>query len=255
VESAPGRGSSFSFDIFVRKARAEPARPEIDGEVIGYRGLRKKVLVVDDIEANRSVLTQLLESLGFEVSQAVNGLEALAFAQATRPDLILMDIRMPVMDGLEAIRRMQKIPDLRLVPVVGVSAGVGEHEQADCMAAGAKGFLTKPIQNICMFREMGNLLDLNWVRENSEAISPAVDQFALFVVPDVADMESLRELAKEGNMRAIREKAGHLVALDAQLRPFADKITELALGYQSKALLRLVERYTTQRQTESLEKS
>jgi signal transduction histidine kinase/CheY-like chemotaxis protein len=254
VESVAERGSTFSFDMIARKANNQPTHPKLDGEVIGYRGPRKKVLVVDDIEANRLVLTQFLESVGFEVSQAVNGLEALSAAQAIKPDLVFMDVRMPVMDGLEAIQRMQKTPDLQMIPVVGISAGVGEREQADCMAAGAKGLLGKPIQDTCIFGEMGRLLDLSWMHEASETSSIVGDQSALFLVPSMADLEALRESAKEGNMRAIREKASDLMALDAQFQPFADKIIELALGYQSKALLRLMEKYTAQRQMEIMEK-
>jgi hypothetical protein len=68
-------------------------------------------------------------------------------------------------------------------------------------------------------------------------------------------MESLRGLAKAGNMRAIREKVDHLAALNPQYRPFADKITQLALGYQSKALLRLVEKHALQKQLEMADKS
>ena len=69
-----------------------------------------------------------------------------------------------------------------------------------------------------------------------------------FVVPEPAQMDCLRDLAKAGNMRAIREKADQLVALNARYRPFAEKISQLALGYQSKALLRLVEKLAVQKE-------
>jgi CheY-like chemotaxis protein len=213
-------------------------------------------MVVDDTDANRAVLTDTLGSLGFDVSEAVNGLEAVTFAQASPPDLILMDVRMPVMDGLEAMRRMQQMPDLRMVPVIAVSAGVTQDEQDDCMAAGAKAFLTKPIENTYMLEEIGRLLDLTWIRDSSQpALSSANDGVEQFAIPEFAEMESLRGLAKAGNMRAIREKADYLAALNPQFRPFADKITQLALGYQSKALLRLVEKHALQKQMEMAAKS
>jgi CheY-like chemotaxis protein len=213
-------------------------------------------MVVDDTDANRDVLTDTLGSLGFDVSEAVNGLEAVTFAQASPPDLILMDVRMPVMDGLEAMRQMQQMPDLRMVPVIAVSAGVTQDEQDDCMAAGAKAFLTKPIENAFMLQEIGRLLELTWIRDSPQpALSSANDGVALFAIPESAEMESLRGLAKAGNMRAIREKVDHLAALDPQYRPFADKITQLALGYQSKALLRLVEKHALQKQLEMADKS
>jgi two-component system, sensor histidine kinase len=176
-------------------------------------------------------------------------------AEAVRPDLILMDIRMPVMGGLEAMHRMQQIPDLVKVPVIAVSAGVTQDEQAGCMAAGAKAFLNKPIENECLLHEIGRLLNLTWIRANlQQTTSPAGDPVHSFVIPEPAQMESLRKLAKAGNMRAIREQADQLTALNAQYRPFADRITQLARGYQTKALLRLVEKHAVQEQLEQVEK-
>jgi hypothetical protein len=77
-------------------------------------------------------------------------------------------------------------------------------------------------------------------------------QGAQFMVPEPVQMEALRELAMAGNMRAIREMADRLIVLDARYRPFAEKISELARGYQSKAVLRLVEKHTTQQQEEQV---
>jgi signal transduction histidine kinase/DNA-binding NarL/FixJ family response regulator len=254
VVSTPGQGSCFSFEMSARLVDSTQTVSQLSGQLTGYSGPRRKVMVVDDTDANRSVLTDTLQSLGFEVSQAVNGLEALISAQSSPPDLILMDVRMPVMDGLEAMRRMQQIPDLRMVPVIAVSAGVTQKEHADCTTAGAKAFLTKPIDSACMFEEIGRLLKLNWIREDPQQTTSAVsDRYERFVVPEPAQMESLHELAKAGNMRAVREKAAQLAALDETFRPFADTIAKLAQGYQSKALLRMVEKYAPMNHATQLE--
>jgi signal transduction histidine kinase/CheY-like chemotaxis protein len=253
VESTLGRGSSFSFDMLAPIAGTEQS--QMSGQVAGYEGPRKRVLVVDDIDANRNVLTDTLGSLGFEVSQAVNGLEAVTRAEVVLPDLILMDIRMPVMGGLEAMHRIQQMPDLVMVPVIAVSAGVTQDEQAACMTTGAKAFLTKPIENECLLHEIGRLLNLTWIREHpQQTTSPVGDGVDSFVIPEPAQMESLRKLAKAGNMRAIREQADQLATLNAEYRPFADRITQLARGYQTKALLRLVEKHAVQEQLEEVEK-
>jgi signal transduction histidine kinase/DNA-binding NarL/FixJ family response regulator len=249
VESTLGQGSCFSFDLPALLVDSAQTESQISGQVTGYEGPRMRVQVVDDVEANRSMLADTLGSLGFEVCLAVNGLEAVTRAQAAPPALILMDIRMPVMGGLEAMRSMQEIPDLCMVPVIAISAGVTQDEQAGCMAAGAKAFLTKPIETAILLQEIGRLLNLTWIRENAQqTLSPAGDHVERFVVPEPAQMESLRELAKAGNMRAIREQAERLAALDPQYRPFADRITQLAKGYQSKAVLRLVEKHAVQEQ-------
>ena len=251
MESTLGKGSCFSFDIPVLPVDSARIDAQTMGQVIAYEGARRQVLVVDDTDASRHVLADTLASLGFEVSQASNGQDALAAARATRPDLMLMDIRMPVMDGLEAMRRMQQSADLHGIPVIAVSAGVTEEEKAGCIATGARAFLMKPIEHAPLLDEVGKVLGLTWIRETPQPPPPpASDTVENFVVPDPAMMASLRTMAVTGNMRAVREKADQFIALDPKYRPFADKITELALGYQSKALLRLVEKQSTQKQVQ-----
>jgi CheY-like chemotaxis protein len=249
VESTPDQGSCFSFDVLALMADYERSASQLGGQIVGYNGLRKRVLVVDDVDENRHFLTSALGRLGFEIEQAANGLEALKIAQALPSDLILLDVGMPVIDGLEAMRQMGQIPELCKVPIIAVSAGVTNNEQARCLAAGAKAFLTKPIDEASMLQQIGNLLDLTWIHETPEPASPAMnDSIELFVLPEPEQMESLRNLARAGNMRAISEKAEYLATSDARYRPFADKITQLARGYQSKALLHFVEKHVTRQQ-------
>jgi signal transduction histidine kinase/DNA-binding response OmpR family regulator len=249
VESALGQGSTFSFDLRALLADSARTVPAITGRVTGYEGTRKRVLVADDIEANRTVLAQTLVSWGFDVIQAVNGLEAVTLAGAASPDLILMDIRMPVMNGVEAMLQIQQNPNLSMVPIIAVSAGVTQDEQAACANAGAQSFLAKPIETSSLLQEIGGLLELRWTQEQpQQTLSSISDPVEQFVVPEPAQMDCLRDLAKAGNMRALREKADQLVVLDARYRPFAEKISQLAIGYQSKALLRLVEQLAAQKE-------
>jgi signal transduction histidine kinase/FixJ family two-component response regulator len=249
VESTLGQGSCFSLDMPALLVDAVRTVPEIIGRTTGYEGPRKRVLVADDTAVNRAMLTEMLGRVGFEVSEAANGLEAVTAAQAAPPDLILMDIRMPVMDGMAAMLRMQQIPNLSKIPIIAVSAGVTEGEQTDAANSGAKAFLTKPIETSRMLQEIGRLLELTWIQGPPQQVpSPIGDRVEQFVIPEPAQMDCLRDLAKAGNMRAIREKADELIVLDARYRPFAEKLSELALGYQSKAVLRLVEKLAVQKE-------
>jgi len=249
VESTPGQGSIFFFEVPALVAEYEGSALGLGGQVLGYNGPRKRVLVVDDIDANRFVLADTLGLLGFEIEQAANGLEALKAAQSTPTDLVLMDVRMPVMDGLEAMRQMRQNPELCQIPIIAVSAGVTRNEQAECLAAGAKAFLTKPIDEASMLKQIGSLLDLTWIKDASrQTPTPMNDPGEHFVLPEPEQMESLRNLAKAGNMRAISEKAESLATSDARYRPFADKITQLARGYQSRALLNMMEKHVTRQQ-------
>src|ERR1700723_436187 len=249
VKSTPGQGSIFSFEMGALVAEYEGSASLQGGQVLGYEGPRKRVLVVDDIDANRFVLADTLGQLGFEIKQAANGLEALKAAQSTPTDLVLMDVRMPVMDGLEAMRQMRQDPELCEIPIIAVSAGVTRNEQAECLAAGAKAFLTKPIDEASMLRQIGSLLDLTWINDTPQQTQPAINYSGEhYVLPKPEEMESLLALAKTGNMRAIREKAEALATSDARNRTFTDKITELAQGYQSRALLHMMEKHVARQQ-------
>jgi signal transduction histidine kinase/DNA-binding NarL/FixJ family response regulator len=249
VESTLGQGSCFSFDL--PALLADPVRTisEISGRVTGYEGPRKRILVADDTEANRTIVAQALIGWGFEVCQAVNGMEAVTLAKAAPPDLMLLDIRMTVMNGVDAMLQIQRNLNLSMIPIIAVSAGVTEDEEAACVKAGAKAFLTKPLETSLMLQEIGRLLELTWIQGPPQQVpSPIGDRVERFVVPEAAQMDCLRDLAKAGNMRAIREKADELMVLDTRYRPFAERISELALGYQSKAVLRLVEKLAVQKE-------
>jgi signal transduction histidine kinase/CheY-like chemotaxis protein len=247
VESTWGQGSCFSFVLPAVTIAVGLTLPEGGGRVVGYTDSRKRLLLVDDIEANRTMMSEILTALGFDITQASNGLEALATAQSMVPDLMLTDVRMPVMGGLELMLRMQALPHLCQVPVIVISAGVTSEKQRDCMAAGAKAFLTKPIDVPRLLQEIGRLLNLTWIREIAEQeTASANEEIEPSGIPEPEQMEELCALAKTGNMRAIREKAEAIAALNEDYRPFVDRITQLAIGYESKALLRLVERHGAQ---------
>ena len=104
-----------------------------------------KILLVEDNEENRDMLRYRLTRKGFEVIEARDGQEGVALAQSHAPDLILMDMSMPVMDGWEATRRLKALPDVQAIPVIALTAHamVGDREQA--LAAGCDDFETKPV--------------------------------------------------------------------------------------------------------------
>jgi CheY-like chemotaxis protein len=103
------------------------------------------ILLVEDTEDNRFMMRRLLEMSGYRVVEATNGEEAVRFAQSERPDVILMDLSLPVIDGLAATRAIRKLDGLGKVPIVAVSAHDTSDFQADALAAGCNSYITKPI--------------------------------------------------------------------------------------------------------------
>ena len=246
VDSKPDAGSLFWFELNVPLLEPAAVDSAEKPHVIGYRGPRLKVLIVDDVVGNRAMLADLLGPLGFEICEATNGLEALEQVRTAEPDVILMDMVMAVMDGLEATRRIRRNIEWKQVPIIAVSANASGTDRAECLAAGATSFLAKPVDRDTLLEQIGMYLDLNWVLEPtnrtlSDGDEPASDD--AFVAPPAEELQVLHQLAMTGNMRSIRERAAHLAAMDPHFRPFADKLHDLANGYQSKAILGLVKKY------------
>ena len=106
--------------------------------------MSRRILVVEDQEDNRQILRDLLTSAGYEIIQAENGEEALAAAARERPDLILMDIQLPVLDGYEATRRIKADPALRAIPVIVVTSYALSGDETKARAAGCDAYVTKP---------------------------------------------------------------------------------------------------------------
>jgi two-component system cell cycle response regulator DivK len=113
-----------------------------------------KVLLVEDTEDNRFMMRRLLEMAGYRVVEATNGEEAVKVARSESPRLILMDLSLPVIDGLAATRLIRKLPDFRLTPIIAVSAHDTSDFQLDALQAGCNGYITKPID----FNELEQLI-------------------------------------------------------------------------------------------------
>ena len=106
--------------------------------------MSKCILVVEDQEDNRRIVRDLLSSVGFELIEAATGEEGVRLAESHRPDLILMDIQMPVLDGYEATRRIKATPELRHIPIIVVTSYALSGDDVKARAAGADGYVAKP---------------------------------------------------------------------------------------------------------------
>jgi CheY-like chemotaxis protein len=119
-----------------------------------------RVLLVEDTEDNRFMMKRLLEMSSYDVVEAVNGKEAVELAIESQPDIILMDLSLPLIDGLGATRRIREVPSLAQVPIVAVSA----HDTADfhneALAAGCDAYITKPIDFAQLEELVENLVDV-----------------------------------------------------------------------------------------------
>jgi two-component system cell cycle response regulator DivK len=106
--------------------------------------MTKRILVVEDTEDNRQIIRDLMTSAGYELIEAVDGIEGVATAERENPDLILMDIQLPGIDGYEATRRIRTIPTLAKVPIIAVTSYALSGDEAKTRAAGCDGYVAKP---------------------------------------------------------------------------------------------------------------
>jgi signal transduction histidine kinase len=169
VTSEFGRGTRFRVELPVPLAPSAEAATRTGPGVARYRGRPRRVLVVDDVAANRALMRDFLTNAGFEVALASDGGELLAAARRFRPDLILMDSVMPSVDGVEATRRLRQDADVGAVPVIAVSASVGEEHRAACLRAGVNVFLPKPVSLEALRAHIGEQLGLQWIEASAGA--------------------------------------------------------------------------------------
>jgi signal transduction histidine kinase/CheY-like chemotaxis protein len=247
VVSEPGKGSTFSFELTVPVTGSRPASVASPHTIVGYEGERKRVLIADDVPQNRAMLVDLLHAVGFIVAAASNGLECLVLLDSFKPDLVVMEVMMPVMDGNETTRRIRHTPQWSRLPVIAVTASASREDEARCLEAGVNEFLAKPVDHDALLRAIGSLLSLQWTfGKPAQEAGTGVEEGADIVAPPAQEIETLWQLARIGSMREIRERASYLRALDPAYAPFAARLETLAQGYHSKELAAFVARYRTE---------
>jgi CheY-like chemotaxis protein len=117
-----------------------------------------KILVVEDDSANRDMIVRYLALLGYEIIVARDGWQAVTMAQTERPDLILMDMQLPVMDGWEATRQLKAAPGTRSIPVVALTAYAMDDERQRCLEAGCDDYETKPLVFPRLLKKLQSIL-------------------------------------------------------------------------------------------------
>ncbi len=198
VSSAPGRGSLFHFEVpLTVVAGAARASPTTRVRALAPGQPLRRLLVAEDQPENRLLLRRVLAPLGFELREACDGAEAVAVFREWHPDLIWMDIRMPVLDGLEATRRIRALPEGAGTKIVALTAHALEEERKQIMAAGCDDFVRKPYREAEVFEALSKHLGVRFVREE-EAASARPEE-----LPDPAVLAGLPEAAVGALERAV----------------------------------------------------
>lgn len=236
VISEPGKGSSFFFrlntsDLLIKDNHIDidPYTSDYDlTEIAGYHGKKLTILIADDIEENRLVLKQLLDLLGFKVLEAENGKVCMEKFQESMPDLILMDLLMPVIDGWEAADMIRKKD--HKTPIIAVSANAYNINFEKCRLAGINDFIAKPFSMSKILKKIEKNLGLKWIFHKNtnncqQNIEPDLPENPCDVkMPSQIDKEQIINFAQIGNVKAINLI---LDKIDKQDRSYASLVKTL----------------------------
>lgn len=213
VASEPGKGSCFRFTAVMLPGKAVPGNGVPGNGVPACReviGLDPdvgpvRILVVDDDPDNQVLMNALLVPMGFEIYQAVNGKEAIALFEKTRPHAVLMDMRMPGMDGYEATRRIKRTDAGLTTPIIALTASAFEEGKRKTLDAGADAYLRKPFQHRELYEIIGQSLGLRYVfRGETNHNLPALTAKAVSELPK-ALRTRLLQTVEYGNMGLFSE--------------------------------------------------
>ncbi len=256
VESTPGEGSAFYFDICLSEVENAQINTGINLEIqpIGVKGKPPRVLVVDDNKINRDVVVSYLAQLGFEIDEASNGKQGLEKVESFKPDLILMDLVMPVMDGYETTSTLRSNPQFKDLPIIAVSANAMFDAQLSSYRVGCNAFLSKPIDLKLLIKSIAQFVEIEWIypqpsklassEDNKPEEIPAcqnIDANESIVAPASEQLTQLIHLTQIGDIEAIIEVAESLEELDTKYLPFIKKVCELAETFQQHKLLKFLE--------------
>ena len=250
VSGEVGTGSVFQFDLVTRELFDQVSPQPIQRQVTSLKGSERerRILVADDNEVNREILVRLLESVGFLVREAADGREACSVFESWHPDLVLMDLVMPVMDGFEAIQIIRSRPAGAEIPLIAVSASVLSEDQERVMAVGADAFLRKPFTGEELFALIQGHLKVEYMYADDSGTSPRAEQGLSENMPVLLDqlpeglVSGLHEAAVNLDVEQLDELLTQVAQRDAKL---AERFRKLIQNYDFQGLRDLLKGSST----------
>ena len=271
VKSNIGKGSTFWLDLQLKSSQESIDWLQISDKltqrkIVGYTGLQKTILLVDDKWENRTVLVKLLQEIGFNIIEAGDGQEALNLTAKYKPNLIITDLVMPVMDGFEMIRQFRRSPDFQNIIIIVTSASAFSKDATQSIETGGNDFLPKPIRFDNLLTKIEKHLNLEWIYEeinaypvntefnsqtsaytkldfidthiqmNKAALNNVSSTNAPMIAPSSAELEILFDLVMQGNISRVTEQAEILQKQNVELIPFATELQKLAGEFQVKKI-------------------
>ena len=243
IESEFGKGSRFWFDVSFPVCKETSIETIPQATITGYKGKRLKTLVADDNPVNLALLKKMLGMLGFKVLTATDGIKEVEIAKLHTPDIIFTDIRMPLMDGHTAVKKLRKIPELREIPIIAVSASVQDEQRQESIDAGCDGFIGKPVEYQKVVDVLKNYLELEWIYEENKVDESALNEPSLSMInfPPSAEVKNVIEAATRGSITELKMCISKINDMDKKYKGFTKKIETLSKSYQFDKIIDFLE--------------
>lgn len=236
VKSVVGQGATFTVRLLLSNLQHSGESPEED-DIDGIQGDSKKILVVDDQYEQRNLIATLLEPLGFGLQQAASGEECLRLVSEYRPDLILLDLAMPGMGGIETANALRREYSM---PIIVLSANAYPSDRQAATDAGCNDFLAKPLQIGELLDKLKLHLALNWVYRDKEVERPPGASLESMILPPPNMIDQLAQFVRIGDLLGLKQQLNELIKTDPGYQPFALRLRNLANAFRIAEIKRIL---------------
>lgn len=249
VDTRPGVGSRFKLSLMLSSI-SQPIKESIklsSRAIAGYRGPRKKVMVVDDEITHRQLVQAILGPLGFEVVEENNSLTVLDNTRQSQPDLVLLDVSMPGLDGWELARQLRAAEYRN--PIIMLSADASEGRSQDQRTPPHDAYIIKPVRIEVLLDHIGRLLELSWLYQRPDqkspeahgAATPSVSMIASLELPSDDLLQQLRRLALIGHKGGLEQELAKMRASGQVSSSFVEQVALLARNFQFEKIITLLQ--------------
>ena len=245
IKSTHGHGSSFTVSIMLSSIETPISNAVDERRISGYQGKRKTILVVDDEPTHKELITELLTPYGFTVLEAKNAEHCLSLLQNSTPDMMVLDINMPNVNGFELCRKLRSVGYQH--PVLMVSANATELHKTDSEEyKNYDGYMTKPINTRELVEKVGGLLKLQWTYDTAPEIFETTKEETeeasySYEITDTPELNSILEAAQIGHKRGIINMLDTLDSTGQLNSELTAHVRYLAESLQFKKIVKLLE--------------
>lgn len=247
VKSELGKGSQFQIILNLKShpSKLIDKKQKIKQKPIQIKGIAPRILIVDNRWQNRGIFIEILSPLGFELAEAENGQEGLEVAEKFKPDLIISDVGMPVMDGLEMIQHLRRLTQFQNTIILIASVRAFASDRIHFLESGADGVLSKPVQIDELLDKLEDYLHIEWIYENQE-----IEHFNFIEstesreqkIPETMQLKSLHYAAKIGDIEAIKLELDRIRELDSSYEAFVMELEDLAANFDVESIEELLQK-------------